>query len=67
MFASWRAKLLATVAAVSLICGQISAAIDDDPKTNVDIPLIISVISGLGAAFAVRDNAVTSEQVKAKR
>lgn len=65
--ASWRTAMAGLFAGLSILVGQASALFDDDPKTSLDLSICIAAIAGIGAAFAARDNVVTSEQAKAKR
>lgn len=65
--ASWRTSMAGLFAGLSILIGQASAVLDDDPTTNVDVSVVIGTLAAIIAAFSARDNKVTSEQVRAAK
>lgn len=63
---SWKTTAGGIVFAVSLISGEVYKLLDDDPKTEPSIAVIIAAIGALGLGVNARDNNVTSEQAGAK-
>lgn len=63
---SWRTKLGAIIAAVSMLSSQVGYALDDKPETNPDVMLIVATLGGLFALFSARDNVVSSEKAGLK-
>lgn len=55
------------LAVVAIFAGEAATVIDEDPKTNPNISLIVANIGIAIALFNTRDNKVTSEQAKAKK
>jgi len=64
---SWRTSMAGLFAGLTILIGQASAVVDSDPKTNLDLTIVIATVAAIIAAFSARDNKVTSEQSGAKR
>jgi hypothetical protein len=62
--ASWKPKLIAVMAAISLVIQFITALIDGDAKTVPNIEAVITQLLIIAALFQTRQNLVTSEMAK---
>ena len=62
---SWKTTVLGVAALLSALGGALTALLDGNPQTSVDLGQITSALAGLGLIFA-RDNDKSSEDVRAK-
>jgi hypothetical protein len=53
------------LAAVSILCGQGAAILDDDPATNASMSELFAAFCLIGLGLNARDNKVTSENAGA--
>ena len=65
--ASWCTSMAGLFAGLTIILGQVSAVVDSDPTTNMDVSIIVATIAAMIAAFSARDDKVTSRQAGAER
>ena len=63
---SWKRTVLGIIGAITIIISQVSAVIDDDPKTSFDLETALGALALLGIGIAARDNNVSSEKAGAK-
>lgn len=63
---SKKTTLVGILAFLALAATQAGYAIDDDPTTLVNVPVVITAFWALIQGFLTRDNDVTSEQAGAK-
>ena len=61
IFTSWRTSLSGILTGVGMLCAQLSFGLDSDPKTLVDLNVIITAIGLIGIGMSARDNAVSSK------
>jgi hypothetical protein len=66
MKGSWRTTVAGVVAFLSVLFGELNAAMDSDPETVANWNLVVAAGGVLYGLWKARDNAVTSEKAGAK-
>lgn len=70
MKGSWRSTSLGVLALITAFATGLTAILDGDPKTTLDIETILAAITGLQLGvlgLVTRDNKVTSREAGAER
>lgn len=62
---SWQPKMFAVLGLITALANAAKALMDNDPSTNVDIPMIMSQVAVCVGLFTARQDNKSSEQVGA--
>ena len=59
---NWKTTAAGILGAIGILSTQLSAILDDDPTTSLDIKVIVTALGVLGIGFLARDKDVSSKK-----